>query len=246
MSTDQPRNLLSRLLAGLWDAIRRYFAAGLLAFAPVAITFWAIIWIINKLDNLLLPPVIALLLPNLETTPKAPPLVGLVFTFAVILLAGVFVRHFFGHQVVRITENILVRVPIAGSLYHGVKQLVEAIFQSNSKSSFNRVVIIEYPRKGVFALAFTTGDTVGPAVHSIPDFDLVNCFVPTTPNPTSGFYLMVDRKEVREIDISVEEAFKVIMSAGLVTPRSVEEVAADERSETVSLGDGPAITIPRE
>lgn len=214
-----------RFVGLFWEAIRRYFAAGLLAFAPIAITLWVTIWIITRLDNLLLPKVMELLTGAESEGLRMPPLVGAIFTFLVILLAGVFVRHFFGNQLVRLTENVLTRVPIARSIYGGVKQLVEAIFTTTStESSFNRVVMVEYPRKGIWALAFTTGDTRGPATDALPDLKLVNCFVPTTPNPTSGFYLMVDRSEIREINISVEEAFKVIMSAGLVTPRSMREI----------------------
>jgi uncharacterized membrane protein len=218
------RKLAGRVFSGIWEATRRYFAAGLLAFAPIAITLWAIFWIIGRLDNLLLPKVMAVLLPTLDVPPKAPPLVGAIFTFAVILLAGVVVRHFFGHQIVRLAERVLSRVPVARSIYGGVKQLVEAIFKTSATtSSFNRVVLIEYPRKGLFALAFTTGDTEGPVRDVLPDLDLVNCFLPTTPNPTSGYYLMVDRADLREVHISVEEAFKVIMSAGIVTPKSLPQ-----------------------
>jgi uncharacterized membrane protein len=217
---------LRRFARASLDMTRRYFAAGLLAFAPLAITLWALVWIVKRLDNLFLPSLIAILFPNLETTPETPPLVGAIFTFFVILVAGVFVRHFFGNQVVRLSERILTRLPVARSIYIGVKQLIEAIFKTDAKSGFNRVVIVEYPRKGLYALAFSTGDTRGPAAVALPGIDPVNCFVPTTPNPTSGFYLIVDRSEVREVDITVEEAFKVIMSAGMVTPRSPEELEA--------------------
>jgi uncharacterized membrane protein len=211
--------MLARLWKHIREAVRRYFIAGLLAFAPLGITFWAIFWIIQRLDNLLLPRVLELLLPGLETSPDLPPLVGALFTFLVILLSGVIVRHFFGSELVRVGERLLSRVPIARSIYHGVKQLFEAVVASNSKSSgFNRVVIVEYPRKGVYALAFTTGRTRGPVEAAIPEQDLINCFVPTTPNPTSGFYLVVPESDLYEVDLSVENAFKLIMSAGLVSP----------------------------
>jgi uncharacterized membrane protein len=106
---------------------------------------------------------------------------------------------------------------VARSIYGGVKQLFEAIVQSNTSASFRRVVLIEYPRKGLYAIAFTTGPARGPVAQAVDD-DLVNCFVPTTPNPTSGFYLLVPERELIEVELSVEDAFKVIMSAGLVTP----------------------------
>jgi uncharacterized membrane protein len=205
---------------------RQYFVAGLLAFAPIGITVWAIGWIIQRLDNLLLPRLIQAVSPGLDSPPDIPPLVGLVFTFVVILLSGVIARHFFGAEFVRLWERWLLQVPIARTIYGGVKQLFEAIAHS-SAGTYNRVVLIEYPRKGLFALAFTTGHARGPVKRALPDRDLVNCFVPTTPNPTSGFYLLVDEAEITEVDLSVEDAFKVIMSAGLVTPPGKQPVQVD-------------------
>jgi len=199
--------------------VRRYFVAGLLAFAPIAITLWAIAWIVQRLDNLLLPRVLALAVPGAESQPDLPPLVGALFTFGVILASGVVVRHLFGHQLVRLWEAILTRVPVARSIYAAVKQLVEAIFRTGDTTrNFNRVVLIEYPRKGLYALAFTTGPAEGPVADAAGHDDLVNCFVPTTPNPTSGFYLLAHNHELRDVNVSVEEAFKVIMSAGIVRP----------------------------
>lgn len=218
--------MVKRLWKSLVRIIRTYFLAGLLAFAPIGITFWAIAWIITRLDNLLLPRVIQWIDPSLDQPPDLPPLVGALFTFLVILLAGVIVRHFFGQEVVRIWERLLQRVPVARTIYGGVKQLFEALVQTG-ETSFNRVVVIEYPRKGLYALAFTTGMTRGPLHRALPDERLVNCFLPTTPNPTSGFYLLVPEEDITEVDLSVEDAFKVIMSAGMVTPgEGVPEVPA--------------------
>ncbi|MDH3212834.1 MAG: DUF502 domain-containing protein, partial [Myxococcales bacterium] len=115
------------------------------------------------------------------------------------------------------------------NIYGGVKQLFEAIFRSDQTSRFNRVVLVEYPRKGVYALAFTTGPARG-AVQAATDEPMVNCFLPTTPNPTSGFYLLVPESEIREVDLTVEEAFKLVMSAGLVAPDAIAE-ARDKRPE---------------
>lgn len=201
------------------EALRRYFVAGILAFAPLAITIWAIAWIIQRLDNLLLPTVLSWVFPNLEDPPRIP-LVGALFTLVVILLMGVVARHLFGGEFIRAWERLLSRVPVARNIYAGVKQLFEAIFQRNEQR-FNRVVLIEYPRRGIFAIAFTTGDARG-AVQEITEERMINCFLPTTPNPTSGFYLLVPASEVREVDLTVEEAFKLVMSAGLVAPESGE------------------------
>jgi uncharacterized membrane protein len=209
--------MIRRFWRGLLRVTRLYFVAGLLAFAPIGITFWAIAWIITRLDNLLLPQVIQWISPGLNEPPDLPPLVGAVFTFLVILLSGVVVRHFFGQEVVRIWERILSRVPVARTIYGGIKQLFEAVVHSGT-TSYNRVVLIEYPRRGLWALAFTTGTSRGPVKNALPDRALVNCFVPTTPNPTSGFYLVIPEEDMVDVDLSVEDAFKVIMSAGLVTP----------------------------
>ena len=209
------KNFWSQLRA----AIRRYFTAGLLAFAPIGITLWAIVWIIQKLDNLLLPQVIAALGPQLDEPADLPPLVGAIFTFGVILLAGVVVRHLFGNELLRVGERLLNRVPIARSIYYGVKQLFEAIFSSStSPQSFSRVVLVEYPRRGIWGIAFVTGAVRGPVARAFDGESMLNCFIPTTPNPTSGFYLLVPESDTRELDLSVEDGFKVIMSAGLVTP----------------------------
>jgi uncharacterized membrane protein len=208
-----------RLWKAVREALRRYFVAGLLAFAPIGITIWALAFIIRRLDNLLLPAVIELLFPRLEEPPDIPPLVGALFTLLVILVAGVIVRHFFGHEIVRLGERLLSRVPVARSIYNGVKQLFEAILStSDTQSSFNRVVLVEYPRRGMWGVAFVTGPVRGAIRDAFPNVRMLNCFIPTTPNPTSGFYLLVPEADVLEVDLSVEDAFKVIMSAGLVTP----------------------------
>jgi uncharacterized membrane protein len=202
------------------ETIRRYFIAGILFFAPIGVTVWAIASIIVWLDNLLLPRVIKLVMPGIEDPPSIP-LLGMLFTFVVILFLGVIARHLLGGEFQRAWERLLARVPVARSIYGGVKQLVEAIFaSSNHVSRFNRVVLIEYPRKGVYALAFTTGPARG-IVQEVTELEMINCFVPTTPNPTSGFYLLVPEGELLEVNLSVEDAFKLVMSAGLVTPETV-------------------------
>ncbi len=209
-----------RFFAFLREAIRRYFVAGILFFAPIGVTIWAIVSIIVWLDNLLLPRFIKLVLPGIEDPPSIP-LVGMLFTFVVIIFLGVIARHLLGGEFQRAWERLLARVPVARSIYAGVKQLAEAIFASSSqRSRFNQVVLIEYPRRGVYALAFTTGPARG-IVQEVTDLEMINCFVPTTPNPTSGFYLLVPEEDLTEVDLSVEDAFKLVMSAGLVTPENV-------------------------
>jgi uncharacterized membrane protein len=168
----------------------------------------------------LLPGFIKLVMPNIEDPPSIP-FVGILFTFVVIIFLGVIARHLLGGEFQRAWERLLARVPVARSIYAGVKQLVEAIFaSSNQRSRFNRVVLIEYPRRGVYALAFTTGPARG-ILQEVTEAEMINCFVPTTPNPTSGFYLLIPEGDLIDVDLSVEDAFKLVMSAGLVTPESV-------------------------
>jgi len=198
------------------EALRRYFVAGVLAFAPLGITIWAIAWIVQRLDNLLLPHLLSLLFPGLEDPPRIP-FVGALFTLLVILLMGVIARHLFGGEFIRAWERLLGRVPVARNIYGGVKQLFEAIFTRDRKSHFNRVVLIEYPRIGIYAIAFTTGPARG-RIQEVTSSYMINCFLPTTPNPTSGFYLLVPDDQIVDVDLTVEEAFKLIMSAGLVSP----------------------------
>lgn len=205
------------------EAVRRYFVAGILFFAPIGITIWAIGSIVIWLDNLILPSFLQLVIPGLDEPPSLP-LIGMLFTFLVIILLGVIARHFFGGEFQRAWERLLSRVPVARSIYAGVKQLLEAIFTTDPASRFNNVVMIEYPRRGVYALAFVTGTARGP-VQDATEAHMINCFLPTTPNPTSGFYLLVPEADILDVDLSVEDAFKIVMSAGLVTPETVATAA---------------------
>jgi len=205
-----------RALAWLSESTRRYFVAGIVFFAPIGITIWAIASIVLWLDNLILPHVLRLLVPGVNE-PVRLPILGMLFTFFVIILLGVVARHLFGGEFQRVWERLLGRVPVARSIYGGVKQLAEAIFLTNRTSQFNRVVLVEYPRKGIYAIAFTTGAARG-VVQEVTAQNMINVFLPTTPNPTSGFYLLVPADDVIEANLTVEEAFKLVMSAGLVTP----------------------------
>jgi len=204
-------------LASFREILRSYFVAGILFFAPIGITIWAIASIVVWLDNLLLPALLKLAIPGLEEPPRVP-LIGTLFTLLVIIALGVVARHLFGGEFVRAWERLLGRVPVARNIYNAVKQLSEAIFSgSGQRSRFTRVVLVEYPRKGIYALAFTTGPARG-QVQAVTQKHMINCFLPTTPNPTSGFYLLIPEEEVIEVDLTVEDAFKLVMSAGLVAP----------------------------
>lgn len=215
--------MLNRFLTVVSDAIRRYFIAGILLFAPIGVTAWAITWIVDTLDNLLLPRLLQMI-PGVDPTvqPDIPPFLGVMFTFAAIILIGFIARDVLGQEIVRVWERLLGRVPVIGRLYNSLRQLFEAVVRPGDKANFRRVVLIEYPRKGIYAVAFVSCDTQESIARYLPEPTL-NCFLPTTPNPTSGFYLLVPESEVIDVDFTVEEAFKLIMSAGLVSPHPPHE-----------------------
>lgn len=198
------------------ELLGRYLVSGILVFAPLGITLWAMGWIIERLDKLLLPRVLGLFYPDGEIEIHTP-FVGVLFTLLVVLLFGVAARHLLRPELLRAWERLVARVPLAGNIYGGIKQLFEAVFNGTDASRFNRVVLIEYPRRGLYAIAFTTGSPRGPLAEAL-DEHLYNCFVPTTPNPTSGVFVIVPEEDVKTLDLTIEEGFKLVMSAGLVNP----------------------------
>lgn len=193
--------------------IRGAFIAGILVVVPLGATIWVLTFVMGFLEGTvrLLP---AKIQPEVVIGQPIPGL-GILLTLTTVFLAGTLTRSFIGQRVIDFYEAMLSRVPIVSSVYQGVKQLTEALF-SGKQGQFRQVVLVEWPRRGVYAIAFHTGEAFLSAAD--PDEELVNVFLPTTPNPTSGFYLMLARSEIRPLDLTVEEAFKLIMSAGIVAP----------------------------
>jgi uncharacterized membrane protein len=203
--------------------IRRYFLAGFLVTAPLGITVLIAWWIINFIDEWVTP-----LIPtkyNPETyLPFSLPGLGLLILFIALTLIGALTAGLMGRWVVRTGEQILNRMPVVRSVYSAFKQIFETILAQQS-NAFREAVLIEYPRRGIWAIGFITGTTKG-EVQSLTLEETVNIFLPTTPNPTSGFLLFVPREEVMPLDMSVEEAVKMVISGGIVTPpdrRSTEK-----------------------
>jgi len=219
--------LFERYVSRVREILGRYLVSGILVFAPVGITLWAVGWVIERLDHLLLPRVLSFFSGEPEAQVHTP-FVGALFTLLVVILLGVITRHLLRPELLRAWERLLARVPLAGNLYAGVKQLFEAIFKGTDTSQFNRVVLIEYPRRDVYAIAFTTGAPRGNITRAL-ERKLLNCFIPTTPNPTSGVFVMVPEEDAVELDLSIEEGFKLVMSAGLVNP-------ADDDPEPLPFG----------
>ena len=195
--------------------IRRYFLAGFLVTAPVGITVLIAWWVINFIDEWVTP-----FIPtkyNPETyLPFSLPGLGLLILFMVLTLIGALTAGLIGRWVVRTGERILNRMPVVRSVYSAIKQIFETILAQQS-NAFREAVLIEYPRRGIWAIGFITGTTKG-EVQNLTLEETVNIFLPTTPNPTSGFLLFVPREEVVPLDMSVEEAVKMVISGGIVTP----------------------------
>ena len=202
-----------RMKINVREILQRYFLAGLLVFLPVVITLWFLGWVIGLMDGLLdvLP---ARLHPN-SYLPFAIPGLGAVFTIALILFLGVLTRGVATRRFLAAWERVFIRIPVFRGIYTAVQKLVQTFL---GQSQTNRqVVMIEYPRKGLYAVGFA----MGRAWHELEkknEAPLVNVFVPTTPNPTSGFYLLVPTNEVAPLNMSMEEALKLITSGGLITP----------------------------
>jgi len=194
--------------------VKKYLITGLLVWAPLVVTLWVLSVLVDTLDQTLL------LLPS-AWHPRSwlgfnIPGLGVLLTFAVVLLTGMFTANIIGQRLVRFGESILARIPVVKSLYSSVKQVSDTLF-SSSGQAFRKALLVQYPRQGSWTVAFLTGQPGG-AVAAHLGGDFVSVYVPTTPNPTSGFFLMMPRSEVIELDMSVDEALKYIISMGVVPP----------------------------
>ena len=206
----------------LLKGFRRYLVAGLLVWIPLGVTIGLITLAIRQMDKSLavIPSQYqpGILLQQLFGTeqPVPTPGFGVVLILVVVLLTGVFVANFVGRMFVGSWESLMDRIPIVRSIYSAAKNFAEIVF-SDSSQSFKQVLLIEYPRKGLYSLAFQTSSQLG-EVQGRTGEDVVCCFVPTTPNPTSGLVIVVPTKDVVVLDMDVDEALKMIISLGVVVP----------------------------
>ena len=194
--------------------LRRYLVAGLLIWAPLAVTFLLLRFAVNLMDKTL--AVIPQPYRPDELLGFHIPGLGVILTFIVLFITGMLAANFVGRYVVGGWESLLDRIPIVRTIYGGAKNFAEIVF-SDSNDSFKKVLLIEYPRKGLYSIAFQTSSELGEVQGRTGD-DIVCCFVPTTPNPTSGFVIMVPSKDIKELDMEVDEALKMIISLGVVVP----------------------------
>ncbi len=195
--------------------IRNYFLAGVLVTAPIAITLSVVWGFLKFLDRKITPLIPELINPNTYLPVDVPGL-GLIIALIFFTLTGWLTRNFFGRLLVRISENIVNHVPVINTIYGAIKQIFETVMASKS-DAFKEVVMFEYPRKGIWVMGFVTGSTKG-EVQELTKNDTVNIFLPTTPNPTSGFLLFIPKKDLIYMKMSVEEGIKMIVSGGIITP----------------------------
>ncbi|NQZ54770.1 MAG: DUF502 domain-containing protein [Piscirickettsiaceae bacterium] len=209
--------------------MRKYLIAGLLIWIPLGITFLVIRAIVSLLDRvwLLLPQVYQ---PDNLVGFHIPGL-GVVLSIVLVLATGMIVANMIGKRIIAAWESLLARIPIVRTLYAGIKQIMEAVLATDAKS-FRKVLLIEYPRKGLWSLAFMTSDNLG-EVQAKAGSKVISVFVPTTPNPTSGFVIMVPVEDAIELDMPIEDGLKMIISMGVVIPpwqkdKLVDGITADE------------------
>jgi uncharacterized membrane protein len=201
--------------------IQQYFITGLLVWLPMGITVWILMWLVGMLDGIFLAvlgaadaviPGMHLLADRLRNVPG----LGVILVAVVVFSTGVFVANMFGQWWVRQWDMLMNRIPVVRSIYTSVKQVADTLF-SGSGNAFSKALLVQYPRQGSWTIGFLTGKPGGEvAAHLEGDF--VSVYVPTTPNPTSGFFLMMPRADVIELKMSVDEALKYVISMGVVVP----------------------------
>jgi uncharacterized membrane protein len=202
--------------------VKKYLVTGLLVWLPLAITVWVLSWLLGALDGVFAALLSATqaVLPesaraNIENLRRVPGL-GVVVLGVGMLLTGVFVTNIFGQWWFRQWDALMGRIPIVKSIYNSVKQVSDTLFSSNG-NAFREAVLVQYPRAGSWTIAFVTGKPGGEVAARLPG-EYVSVYVPTTPNPTSGFFLMMPRADVLELAMSVDEALKYVISMGVVSP----------------------------
>lgn len=192
--------------------IRGYILAGLVVWLPVVVTFVIVRFLVDILDTTIS------LLPNAYQPDKVLgmhiPGLGVVLSLVLLIITGVIVTNILGQRLFRLGDAILAKIPLVRSIYYAAKQIIHAVFASNSQA-FRKVMLVEYPREGVWSLAFLTGSS-NPEIIEHTSNEMYSMFIPTTPNPTSGFLVMVAKKDAIELSMSVEEAMKYIISLGVV------------------------------
>ena len=197
--------------------LRNYFISGLLFWIPLSLSVIVIKFFLELINNLIPQKYLPETIFNLDTTIPGS---GIILVLLVILITGMMVTNILGRKLVALWEKVLNKIPGFRNVYNVLKKVSDTVFNTSTES-FRKAFLIQYPSKGIWVIAFQSGDYRGEA-KSIIGEEIMNLFVPTTPNPTSGFFVLIAKKDAFELDMSVEDAFKLVISAGVVTPKSVK------------------------
>lgn len=215
MNTEQPRLIQPPPRRGLVARLRTYFLTGIVVTAPIGITAWLMWLVVDLFDRAVVPLIPDAYNPS-EILGTTVPGVGIIIAFILVTLIGAFVTNVAGRFLVRFGDRLVSRVPVVRTVYGVLKQIFDAVL-AQSANAFREVVLIEYPRRGIWVIGFVTSSTRG-EVQRVTEEEMVNVFLPTTPNPTSGFLLFLPRKHCIPLDMSVEEGVKLVISGGIVSP----------------------------
>jgi uncharacterized membrane protein len=207
------------MLKGFKRRIRNVFLTGVAVTIPIAFTLFILNFLFKSLDNSLSPMFTAMLIKLGAPIPDGYriPGLGVVMTLVVIFLVGLFTKNFFGAKLIQLGEMIVEKIPFVSNIYSGIKQVVTTIANTETQA-FKKVVMIEFPRKGVYAIGFVSSEARG-EVQQRTEGEVVNVIIPTTPNPTSGFLVFTPKEDIIELDMSIEDGIKLIISCGIVAPK---------------------------
>src|SRR4051812_46368267 len=213
------------------SAVKKYLITGLLIWIPLVITLWVLKLIVDALDQSLL------LLPEAARTEHwlgiHIPGLGAILTIAIVFATGVFAQNFFGARLVLLWHEILHRIPVVNSIYSSVKQISDTLF-SSSGQAFRKALLVQWPHPGMWTIGFLTGTPGGDVVKHLPA-GCVSVYVPTTPNPTGGYFVIVPRKDVIELDMTVDQALKYIISMGVAPPLEKGAASLEKEPDENSL-----------
>lgn len=233
--------------------LRAYLFAGILVTAPIFITFYLAWLFVTFVDSKITPLIPSIYNPE-TYLPFALPGLGLLVLIIALMIVGALTAGFVGRLWIRFSEQILSQMPVIRNVYSAVKQILETVLAQQS-NAFREAILIEYPRRGIWAIGFITGHTEG-EVQNLTEEECINVFLPTTPNPTSGFLLFVPVKDVVPLSMSVEEAIKMVISGGIVTPpdrRSAQEKATSvvsaqtyEDMDVIRERDDRPVLVPKQ
>ncbi|MEQ9693919.1 DUF502 domain-containing protein [Shimia sp. SDUM112013] len=202
---------------GLFASLRASFLTGIVVIAPVSMTVWLVWTIIGWFDNVVLPLVPDAFQPEQYVDINLRGL-GVVFFLVFTIMVGWIAKGLIGRSMINFAESLVLRMPVVRSIYSGVKQIAETVF-AQTERTFEKACLIEYPRKGIWAIGFISTDAKGEVDQKAQTGDrLMGVFIPTTPNPTSGFLLFFPKEDIMELDMTIEDAAKLVISAGLVYP----------------------------